>query len=323
MKITQKQQWLHEEQICIAQGQSTALNLMFETQQDHQSFLLFWKKYLGKMAELIQYQFSPTSWTLLFKTKSAEDILQSYYEQRKKSKKTKEYSTLSETSKILSEHFRIFLSQYVRHFNATHKRQGTLVLKRFNKRILPEEDHLGIFNKMVNQIKVPHQKNKKYTADERSYDKQNSMQKGSIWQGGNKVIQKLLNTMAQTLHKNGKQSKKHELINQSLPKLSIANVSCNSMTYHFLQQIIQSKALSKLTLGSVSERIQLNHDDIANISTMNRITRIVNTEDKGIERGKVHGLWLEELLGNFWLSQDVLRNLQALNAQTLTPKNAP
>lgn len=136
MKNSKTQMWLEANKICLAAGDSVALNLMFETKKDHERFLKYWDKYLGGMTEIINYHLSPTGWTILFKTKSANTIQNAYLLQRKKSKKAISKNVLVDVGKILSEHFRIFLSQYVRRTNASHRRSGTLVKQSFSKYIL-------------------------------------------------------------------------------------------------------------------------------------------------------------------------------------------
>lgn len=183
-----KNTWLTHNKVCLAKGNAVALNLMFETKKDHQLFLKYWKKYLGSMATLLNYHLSPTGWTLLFKTKSKEDILSAYYELRSQSKKAKSENTLQDVTRILSEHFRIFLSQYVRRSNANHKRRGSKVMQRFSKYVLDEtKDYDYLFQKITSQTRDEAQINKKYQADTTQYDINCEMKIDSIWKVGTRL----------------------------------------------------------------------------------------------------------------------------------------
>lgn len=183
-----RKSWLKSDSVCLAMGEAVALNLMFESQKDHELFFEYWKKYLGKMATLINYQLTPTGWLLLFKTKSKEEIISAYRAFRKNSKKAKTACTKTDASKILSEHFRIFLSQYVRRTNARHRRKGTKVLESFRKYILNEQsDYEFLFRKIANNMRHQVQKLKKYQADESEYDIDGAMKKDSVWKVGTRL----------------------------------------------------------------------------------------------------------------------------------------
>lgn len=185
-----KKVWLKSDSVCMAMGDAVALNLMFETQQDHELFFAYWKKYLGNMATLLNYHLTPTGWVLLFKTKSREQIQEAYKLQRRQSRKAKAMHTLHDTSRILSEHFRIFLSQFVRRTNAIHQRKGTKVLQSFHRYVLNElADYEYFFDKITRQIDNKAQKAVKYQADEKGYDVKNEMKKDSIWKVGTRMYQ--------------------------------------------------------------------------------------------------------------------------------------
>lgn len=186
-----KKSWLYSDSICLAKGEAVALNLMFETKKDHEIFLIFWNKYLGNMATLINYHLSPTGWTILFKTKSENEIKTAYHEFRSTSKKAKKDHYLNEVSRILSEHFRIFLSQYARRMNANNGRKGTLVLQRFSKYILDKKkDFERFFNMITNQEHTSSQV-QKYKANESKYDLKNEMSNESVWKVGNRLYEGL------------------------------------------------------------------------------------------------------------------------------------
>lgn len=185
MKSLQQGQWLMEDQICVAKGHPVASNLMFETKKDHQLFLKLWDQYLGSMTEVINYHLGPKSWTMLFRTKSKSDIKKAYYELREKSKKANKQNILVDVSRILSEHFRILLSQYVRLQNLSKGRKGTLVLNRFQKYVIKDEiEYIKVFESLIEQKSKNPQNIKRYQADESGYDERNEMQKASIWKIG-------------------------------------------------------------------------------------------------------------------------------------------
>lgn len=183
-----RKSWLKSNSICLAMGDSVALNLMFESKQDHELFLEYWIKYLGGMAQLINYHLTPTGWVLLFKTKSDTDICTAYHSLRSQSQKADKTKTYKECSRMLSEHFRIFLSQYVRRTNAHKGRKGTKVLQRFSKYILNEaSDYTYFFDLITRRERKIAQTNDKYRADERMYDEQKEMVEESVWQVGTRL----------------------------------------------------------------------------------------------------------------------------------------
>lgn len=163
MKSQKKTTWLVENQICMARGSAVALNRMFEDQNDRALFLHLWDRYLGNMTDVLKYNLSDTSWTVVFKTKKSLEIKRSYLKQRGKSHKAKLRCQYDEIGRILSEHFRIFLSQYVRRMNAKHGRKGTLVLERFQKYVFKTDvDYSKIFDWIITTDPV--QKLVKYQA---------------------------------------------------------------------------------------------------------------------------------------------------------------
>lgn len=183
-----KTHWLDCNRICLAMGNAVARNLMFESKQDHELFFKYWKKYLGGMATLLNYHLSPTGWTLLIKTKSKEEIIAAYHAQRSQSKKAKKENTLKDAPRILSEHFRIFLSQFVRRSNAHHRRKGCKVMQRFHKYVLKDGvDYEYFFEKITKKSRRQVQIKKKYQANLSGYDTRKEMTKDSAWKVGTRV----------------------------------------------------------------------------------------------------------------------------------------
>lgn len=187
-----KRTWLKSDSVCLAKGDAVALNLMFETEQDHALFFKCWKKYLSDMADLINYHLSPTGWVLLFKTKSSREIQEAYKDLRSQSNKAKKEHTHVDISRILSEHFRIFLSQFVRKSNAIHGRKGTLVMQRFHKYVFKDSvDYEYFFDMITRRLRNLPQTNRKYQANERGYDVENKMEEDSIWKVGTRIYKGL------------------------------------------------------------------------------------------------------------------------------------
>lgn len=173
MLKTKKDIWLDAEKICLATGSAVAKNHMFETKDDQDLFLKLWNQYLGEMTKLINYQLTSTTWIVLFKTKSHQEIQQAYIKQRKKSNKAKSKYTLSRTEKILSEHFRIFLSQYAKKMNVQNQRKGTLVLECFRKYVCQTyADYVEVFTTLTKRVKIKTQQRKKYQSHSKKYIKQ-------------------------------------------------------------------------------------------------------------------------------------------------------
>lgn len=188
MNILNKNQWLDANEICIAHGNSAALNLMFEKQRDHQLFFELWNKYLGEMTTVLNYHLRPTGWIIMFRTRSREDIINSYNAQRKKSKKAKRKCKLKDVGRILSEHFRIFLSQYVRRTNALSGRRGSIVMSRFKKYIVQKEaDYRMLFTMLMNQVLGDPQSKNDYRANTENYDCDKKMKKDSAWKVGKRI----------------------------------------------------------------------------------------------------------------------------------------
>lgn len=127
-----------------------------------------------------------------FQNKSNEAIIQAYQNQRQKSKKARHHCTLEDPKRMISEHIRIFLSQYVRQTNKLKGRKGTLVFERFQKYILNKQaDYKKIFEFITNQTRIPEQKNKRYRADEKHYDLLKEVNSNGLLRVGNKIYSRV------------------------------------------------------------------------------------------------------------------------------------
>lgn len=188
MKIMQQNKWLAADKICIAHGYAVSQNLMFEKKQDHQLFFEYWNRYLGGMTEVLNYYLSPTGWVIVFRTCSEEEILVSYQKQRAKSNKAKMKCELQDVGRIISEHFRIFLSQYVRRTNSNSGRKGSKVMSRFKKCILNSTcDYQKVFELIKNQLLADPQSNPRYQTKLENYDRMREMTRDSIWKVGKRI----------------------------------------------------------------------------------------------------------------------------------------
>lgn len=188
MKYGRKEGWLEPSSVCLAQGSAVAINLMFESKKEHKLFFKYWERYLGGMAEIINYHLSPTSWALLIRTKNEYHIKQAYLNQRKKSKKALKSRKLTDAKRMLSEHFRIFLSQFVRQVNRQRGRVGTHVKHRFLKNVFKDEvNYEKVFNALMKINQPKSQRNPKYQADARKYDMKKELEGESIWKMGRKM----------------------------------------------------------------------------------------------------------------------------------------
>lgn len=191
----QQIKWFEPQTLCLAQGAAVAQNLMFESKADHSLFLSLWERYLGNMAKLVQYHLSPTGWILLFKTYDSDSIKKAYLKQRYKSNKANKANTLEQPKRMLSEHFRIFLSRYVLESNQRINRQGTKVKSRFLKFIVNKaQNYIALFNQMKIKLKALEQKSKRYNPDISRYDAEKEMaQNHSIWKTANWLYEKHVN----------------------------------------------------------------------------------------------------------------------------------
>lgn len=182
MQVFTKTKWFDANRICMAQGSSTGSVQFFETEKDHERLLQLWDKYLGAMTELIQYSFTSTNWMILFRSKSSKSINAAYSALRVKSIKADLSKTLHQPSRMLSEHFRIMLSQYVRQTNMQVGRRGTRVRQRFDKFLVNQlVDYKAIFERIHLGIHTLLQPNPLYQAKRKSDNTVDQLKNWSIW----------------------------------------------------------------------------------------------------------------------------------------------
>lgn len=169
--------WLHPNQLYIVSGGASANSFFFENRQCHIIFFEYFDCFLSNMVDLLHYKMTPTGWVMAIKTKSEKEIIAAYLMQRRKSQKADRTKDLDEPKRMISEHFRIFLSNYVKMSNYYLGREGVLVKKRFDKyQISNEEEYYREFELICDlQACNYRQIKKKYQADENNYDEANEL----------------------------------------------------------------------------------------------------------------------------------------------------
>lgn len=187
MDFSKRENWLDADSICMANGEAVARNYMFESKMDHQLFHELWNKYLGGMADILNYHLSSTGWVLLFRTRSEKSIVKAYRQLRQKSKKAKLNRTLVDVSRMISEHFRILLSQYVRRINAKKGRKGTLVMERFRKYVFHSEANYNKVFELICKQYEPSIQAPKYRAVEQKNQEDNEEEGVNSWKVGVKI----------------------------------------------------------------------------------------------------------------------------------------
>lgn len=182
--------WMHQNQVYIVSGGACANSLLFEDKYCHlpavrnssilqagELFFKYLKRFVLPMADILQYKLNATEWVLLVHTRSSNDIRNAYYNQRKQSDKADRTKDFEQIERMLSEHFRMFLSNFARECNMYRQRKGTLVMKRFEKlAIRKEKDYYREFERICDlKLCNYRQIKEKYQPDETEYDVENEL----------------------------------------------------------------------------------------------------------------------------------------------------
>lgn len=169
---------MQADQLYVVSGGASANSLFLEDKICHQIFFDYFNRFISPMAELINYKLIATGWVLLIKTKSKLEIQNAYLEQRNKSLKADRTRDLKESKRMLSEHFRMFLSNFAKKSNDHLGRNGVVVKKRFDRfKIVNEHDYHQQFELICNLQSCNYkQVVKKYQADENQYDEEGLLQ---------------------------------------------------------------------------------------------------------------------------------------------------
>ena len=117
--------WMHPNKIYITSGGASANSLFFEDKHCHlpagrttsilqagELFFTYMKRFVSPMANILHYKLNSTEWAMLIHTKSEEEIQTAYFAQRAKSTTANRDKDLSEASRMLSEHYRMALSNF-------------------------------------------------------------------------------------------------------------------------------------------------------------------------------------------------------------------
>ena len=110
--MSQYTTWLYPNQVYVLSGGACANSLFFEDKYCHQLFFKYLTRFVEPMVHILQYKLHATEWVLLIQTKSDKEIRKAYKYQRNKSKKADRSKDLVEVERMLSEHFRLFLSNF-------------------------------------------------------------------------------------------------------------------------------------------------------------------------------------------------------------------
>lgn len=165
--------WMYPNQLFIISGGASANSLFLEDKSSHEIFFDYFKRFVEPMVDLIHYKLTKTGWVLLIKTKSKLEINSAYLRQRNKSDKSDRTKDLIEPQRMLSEHLRMFLSNFAKRCNYILGRGGVWVKKRVeNLRITNEKQYSKQFDLICDlQACNYRQLKKKYQAREDQYDK--------------------------------------------------------------------------------------------------------------------------------------------------------
>lgn len=166
--------WMHPNQVYVTSGGACANTLFFEDKHCHSLFFTYLNRFVRPMVDIIHYKLNATEWALLIRTKSEKEIRTAYFAQREKSDKANREIDHLDVSRMLSEHFRMFLSNFAKSCNAHRKRKGTVVMKRFDKfPITTEKDYYREFDKICDLKFCNYQQvMEKYQPDIKDYDKE-------------------------------------------------------------------------------------------------------------------------------------------------------
>lgn len=117
--------WMYPNNVYVTSGGACANSLLFEDQYCHlpaeritsilqasQLFFKYLNRFVTPMAEVLHYKLNSTEWALLIRIRSEDEISNAYFKQRNKSRRADREKDFTETCRMLSEHFRMFLSNF-------------------------------------------------------------------------------------------------------------------------------------------------------------------------------------------------------------------
>ncbi len=137
---------LFEESIYLISNHSVARNPMFSSLSMQNFFKLKMEKYLLPISEIIAYNFIDNEFQILVKLKKRDDFRSHYLSNQKNTILDEE---IPESTYIFSQAMANLQVSFVKHFNFTHKRSGTLVASRFGRKLIENEIEM---NELVEKL---------------------------------------------------------------------------------------------------------------------------------------------------------------------------
>jgi len=194
MKIN-KTTWLQPEKVFIVSGGASANSLFLEDKKCHKIFFKYFNRFLSEMVEVLHYKLNASGWAILVRVKEESHVIEAYKKQRLKSSKANRNLDFVEPERMISEHFRYFLSSFARRCNHILGRQGVWVKKKFDRiGIDTLRDYKVQFEQICKiQDCIHEQKKKKYRPKLREYDLMNEMDEKSILKSSVLVYKSRLN----------------------------------------------------------------------------------------------------------------------------------
>lgn len=119
---------------------SSANTLYFENLNDHRLFFRYVNYFLSDYIDILEYVLIPTGWAMIFRTKSSQEIQNAYQKRLLNSVRKRKRNLSNRPDLIISEQFRLLISQYVKNSNAIHGRTGSKIHSRMQKHVLPDEN---------------------------------------------------------------------------------------------------------------------------------------------------------------------------------------
>lgn len=144
----QKTVHLFEEQIYHLSNHSVALNPMFADKSMQGYFLSKMEKYLTPVCSVLASCLNDNEFQLVVRLKTRK-VLETYYV-KKNSKKYASDGVIPESTYIFSQAMSNLQVSFVKHFNYTYKRSGTLMASRFSRKLIETEEELMDWKELLN-----------------------------------------------------------------------------------------------------------------------------------------------------------------------------
>lgn len=145
---------LFEDHIYLICNHSVARNPMFSSPLMQKYFKLKMEKYLMPISDILAYSITGNEFQILVKLKSRQ-IFCTYYNSYKKEAISD--AEIPDTTYIFSQAMANLQVSFVKHFNFSHKRSGTLVASRFGRKLIENNKEMNEFIEKLNKgIEQPH-----------------------------------------------------------------------------------------------------------------------------------------------------------------------